>query len=47
MRDQSKEAIEFIEKHELVTIMVKEDFWEQTLTPQQQLVSPFKRMLWL
>jgi hypothetical protein len=43
VRDQSKEAIEFIEKHELVTIpqMVKEDFWEQALTPQQQLVSPF------
>jgi len=43
VRDLSKEAIEFIEKHELVTIppMVKEDFWEQALTPQQQLVSPF------
>jgi len=43
VRDQAKEAIEFVEKHELVTIpqMVKEDYWEQALTPQQQLVSPF------
>jgi hypothetical protein len=43
VRDQSKEAIEFVEKHELVTIppMVKEDFWEQAMTPQMQLVNPF------
>ena len=43
VRDQSREAIEFIEKHELVTIppMVKEDFWEQAMTPQMQLVNPF------
>jgi uncharacterized protein (DUF885 family) len=43
VRDQSREAIEFVEKHELVTIpaMVKEDFWEQAMTPQMQLVNPF------
>lgn len=43
VRDQSKEAIEFVEKHELVTIpqMVKEDYWEQAMTPQMQLVNPF------
>jgi uncharacterized protein (DUF885 family) len=43
VRDQSREAIEFVEKHDLVTIppMVKEDFWEQAMTPQMQLVNPF------
>jgi hypothetical protein len=43
VRDLSREAIDFVEKHELVTIppMVKEDYWEEALTPQQQLVSPF------
>lgn len=43
VRDQSKEAIEFVEKHDLVTIpsMVKEDYWEQAMTPQMQLVNPF------
>jgi uncharacterized protein (DUF885 family) len=43
VRDLSREAIDFVEKHELVTIprAVKEDYWEEALTPQMQLVSPF------
>ena len=43
VRDLSREAIEFLEKHELVTIppMVKEDYWEEAMTPQMQLVNPF------
>src|ERR1700683_5327121 len=43
VRDLSREAIDYVEKHELVTIppMMKEDYWEEALTPQQQLVSPF------
>jgi uncharacterized protein (DUF885 family) len=43
VRDLSREAIEFVEKHELVTIppMLKEDYWEEAMTPQMQLVNPF------
>jgi uncharacterized protein (DUF885 family) len=43
VRDLAREAVEFIEKHELVTLppLVKEDYWEEALTPQAQLVSPF------
>jgi uncharacterized protein (DUF885 family) len=43
VRDLSREAIDYVEKHDLVTIppMLKEDYWEEALTPQQQLVSPF------
>ena len=43
VRDLSREAIEFVEKHELVTIppLVKEDYWEEAMTPQMQLVTPF------
>ena len=43
VRDLSREAIEFVEKHELVTIppLVKEDYWEEAMTPQMQLVNPF------
>jgi hypothetical protein len=43
VRDLSHEAIEFIEKHDLVTIppLVKEDYWEEAMTPQMQLVNPF------
>jgi Bacterial protein of unknown function (DUF885) len=43
VRDLSHEAIAFLEKHELVTIppMVKEDYWEEAMTPQMQLVNPF------
>jgi uncharacterized protein (DUF885 family) len=43
VRDLSHEAIEFLEKHELVTIppLVKEDYWEEAMTPRMQLVNPF------
>jgi uncharacterized protein (DUF885 family) len=43
VRDQSREAIEFMEKHEVLTIpaAVKEDYWEEAMTPQMQLVNPF------
>ena len=43
VRDLSPKAIEFVEKHELVTLppLLKEDYWEEALTPQAQLVSPF------
>jgi hypothetical protein len=43
VRDLSHEAIEFVEKHELVTLppMLKEDYWEEAMTPQMQLVNPF------
>jgi hypothetical protein len=43
VRDLSREAIEYLEKHELVTIppMLKEDYWEEAMTPQMQLVNPF------
>lgn len=43
VRDLSREAIAFIEKRELVTIPpgVKEDYWEEAMTPQMQLVNPF------
>jgi hypothetical protein len=43
VRDLSREAIEFVEKRELVTIpdLVKEDYWEEAMTPQMQLVNPF------
>ena len=43
VRDLSREAIEYLEKHDLVTLppFIKEDYWEEALTPQQQLVSPF------
>jgi len=43
VRDLSRESIEFVEKHDLVTLppLLKEDYWEEALTPEQQLVSPF------
>ena len=43
VRDLSREAIEYLEKHELVTIppMLKQDYWEEAMTPQMQLVNPF------
>jgi uncharacterized protein (DUF885 family) len=43
VRDLSREAIDYLEKHELVTLppMVKEDYWEEAMTPQMQLVNPF------
>ena len=42
VRDLAREAVEFIEKHELVTLppLLKEDYWEEALTPQMQLTSP-------
>jgi len=43
VRDLSREAIDFVEKQELVTIpdLVKQDYWEEAITPERQLVSPF------
>jgi len=43
VRDLSREAIAFVEKRELVTIpdLVKQDYWEEAMTPQMQLVNPF------
>ncbi len=43
VRDQQKEALEFMEAHDLVTIppLVREDWWEEAMTPQMQLASPF------
>jgi uncharacterized protein (DUF885 family) len=43
VRDLSREAIEFIEMRELVSIppLLKEDYWEEAMTPQMQLVNPF------
>jgi hypothetical protein len=43
VRDYSREAIDFLEKHELLTIppLAKEDYWEEAMTPQMQLVNPF------
>jgi hypothetical protein len=43
VRDLSREAVEYLEKKELVTIPagVKEDYWEEAMTPQMQLVNPF------
>jgi uncharacterized protein (DUF885 family) len=43
VRDLAREAVEFVEKHELVTLppFLKEDYWVEALTPQAQLVSPF------
>jgi hypothetical protein len=43
VRDLSREAIDFVEKHELVTLppLLKEDYWEEAMTPQMQLVNPF------
>jgi len=43
VRDLSHEAIDFVEKHELVSIpdLVKQDYWEEAINPEGQLVSPF------
>ncbi len=43
VRDLAREAIEFVEKHELVTLppLLKEDYWEEAMTPQGQLTAPF------
>jgi hypothetical protein len=43
VRDLSREAIDFVEKHDLVTIpaLVKQDYWEEAMTPEGQLTAPF------
>lgn len=43
VRDLSREAIEFLEKRDLVTVppLLKEDYWEEAMTPRMQLVNPF------
>jgi hypothetical protein len=43
VRDLSREAVEYLEKNQLVTIpeLVKQDYWEEAMTPQMQLVNPF------
>ncbi|HLK18829.1 MAG TPA: DUF885 family protein [Bryobacteraceae bacterium] len=43
VRDLSREAIDYLEKHDLVGIppLVKEDYWEEAMTPRMQLVNPF------
>lgn len=43
VRDLAREAIAFVEQHDLVTIpqLVKDDYWEEAMTPQMQLVNPF------
>lgn len=43
VRDLQAEAMKFIEEHQLVTIppLLKEDWWEEAMTPQMQLVNPF------
>jgi hypothetical protein len=43
VRDQQKEAIEFMQAHDIVTMpaQVREDWWEEAMTPQMQLASPF------
>jgi hypothetical protein len=43
VRDLAWEAVEYVEKHELVTLppMLKEDYWAEAMTPQMQLVNPF------
>jgi hypothetical protein len=43
VRQLADEAIDYIEKHDLVTIpaLAKEDWWEEMLSPARQLTSPF------
>lgn len=43
VRDLQAEAMKFIEAHQLVTIppLLREDWWEEAMTPQMQLVNPF------
>ena len=43
VRDLAREAEAFLEKRELVTLppMLKEDYWEEAMTPQRQLINPF------
>ncbi len=43
VRRLAEEAIEYVTKHDLVTIppLAREDWWEEMLSPQRQLTSPF------
>ncbi|HEY4357057.1 MAG TPA: DUF885 family protein [Acidobacteriaceae bacterium] len=43
VRDNARKAIAFMDTHEVLTIPegAKQDWWEQAMTPQQQLVNPF------
>jgi Bacterial protein of unknown function (DUF885) len=43
VQDLQKEAMTFIDAHDLVTIpsMARQDWWEEALSPQAQLTSPF------
>jgi uncharacterized protein (DUF885 family) len=43
VRDLSREAVDYLEKNQLVTVpeLVKQDYWEEAMTPQMQLVNPF------
>ena len=43
VRDNARKAIAFMEEKQVLTIPegAKEDWWEQAMTPQQQLVNPF------
>ena len=43
VRDLSREAVEYLEKNKLVSLppLLKEDYWEEAMTPQMQLVNPF------
>ncbi|MGD1090546.1 MAG: DUF885 family protein [Bryobacteraceae bacterium] len=43
VRRLAEEAIDYVTKHDLVTIppLAREDWWEEMLSPQRQLTSPF------
>ncbi len=43
VRDNARKAIAFMEEKQVLTIPegAKQDWWEQAMTPQQQLVNPF------
>jgi uncharacterized protein (DUF885 family) len=43
VRGLAQEAIEYVEKNDLVTVpaLAKEDWWEEMLSPERQLTSPF------
>lgn len=43
VRGLAQEAIEYVEKNNLVTVpaLAKEDWWEEMLSPERQLTSPF------
>ncbi len=43
VRDLQKEAMAFFDAHDVLSIppMVREDWWEEAMTPQMQLASPF------